>query len=325
MQDSRKFYTDGMTARSSSLFLSILATAVLSAGAATAQEPTASDAVEDIVVTARRVEAPIWEVRRGDSVLILVGAIEGLPRDMEWRTDALVSAVERADRVLFPVQGPASLADLGRVIWRIRTLTRLPNERTSADYLSPDLEARVERITGEGPSRKSFLMLSADLMEHGGYAQRVRSESEIVRRAARANKKPAEPVGVYRGDELIDNVLTTPPEAYLACMEAAATAAEAGPESGAQRAQDWRLRRIPAVLASPLEQASTACSLWTVMGEGQRLRDIWNAAVDTSLSEPGVTVAIAPLRLLAEPNGVLDRLAADGLEPLGPDWRPPQP
>ena len=44
-----------------------------------------------------------------------------------------------------------------------------------------------------------------------------------------------------------------------------------------------------------------------------------------SLSEPGVTVAIAPLRLLADPNGVLDRLAADGLEPLGPEWRPPQP
>ena len=86
-----------------------------------------SDAVEDIVVTARRIEAPMWEVRRGDSVLILVGAIEGLPRDMEWRTDALVSAVERADRVLFPVQGQASLADVGRLIWRIRTLTRQPD------------------------------------------------------------------------------------------------------------------------------------------------------------------------------------------------------
>ncbi len=324
MQDSKRSYIALMAARSSCLFLSIMA-AALSAGAATAQEPASADAVEDIVVTARRVEAPIWEVRRGDSVLILVGAIEGLSRDMEWRTDALVSAVERADRVLFPVQGQASLADLGRVIWRIRTLTRLPNDRTSADYLSPDLEARVERITGEGPSRKSFLMLSADLMEHGGYAQRVRSVSDIVRRAARANKKAAEPVGVYRGDELIDNVLTTPPEAYLGCVEAAATAAEAGPESGADRAENWRLRRIPAVLASPLERASTACSLWTVMGEGQRLRGIWNAAVDTSLAEPGVTVAIAPLKLLAEPNGVLDRLTADGLEPMGPDWRPPQP
>ena len=49
---------------------------------ATAQEADPpADAVEDIVVTARRIEGPMWEVRRGDSVLILVGAIDGLPRD----------------------------------------------------------------------------------------------------------------------------------------------------------------------------------------------------------------------------------------------------
>ncbi|MGQ3045108.1 MAG: TraB/GumN family protein, partial [Brevundimonas aurantiaca] len=76
--------------------------------------------------------------------------------------------------MLFPIQGQASLADVGRLLWRMRTLTRLPNDRTSADYLSPELEARVERITTEGPSRKSMLMLSADLMEHGGYARRAR-------------------------------------------------------------------------------------------------------------------------------------------------------
>ncbi|MBN9480637.1 MAG: TraB/GumN family protein [Bordetella sp.] len=277
------------------------------------------------MVTARRIEGPMWEVRRGDSVLVLVGAIEGLPRDMEWRTDALVSVVERADRVLFPVQGQASLSDVGRVIWRIRTLTRLPDDRTSADYLSPELLARVGRITGEGASRKSFLMLSADLMEHGGYARRARPVSEIVRRAARANKKAAEPVGVYRGDEMIDRVLTTPPEAYLNCMEAATTAAEAGPDDGARRVENWRLRRIPAVLASPLEQAVQACSYWSVMEQGERLRGIWRHAVDRALSESGVTVAIAPLGLLAEPDGMLDRLAAEGLEPLGPDWRAPQP
>ena len=314
-----------MNARSSFLILSLVAALVLPGVAAAAQEPAASDAVEDIVVTARRIEGPMWEVRRGDSVLILVGAIEGLPRDMEWRTDALVSAVERADRVLFPVQGQASLADVGRLIWRIRTLTRQPDGRTSADYLPPELEARVERITGEGPSRKSFLMLSAELMEHGGYARRTRPVSEIVRRAVRANKKAAEPVGVYRGDEMIDRVLTTPPQAYLDCIAAATTAAEAGPEDGARRAENWRLRRIPAVLASPLEQAVGACSYWSVMGQGERLRGIWNQAADQALSETGVTVAIAPLRLLAEPDGVLDRLAAQGLEPLGPDWRAPPP
>ena len=101
-----------------------------------------ADAVEDIVVTARRIEGPMWEVRRGDATLILVGSIDGLSRDMDWRTEALTTAVERADRGLFPVQGRASLADLGRVIWRARTLTRLPEGRTTADYLPPELEAR---------------------------------------------------------------------------------------------------------------------------------------------------------------------------------------
>ena len=154
--------------------LLIIAAVFLATATPLAAQEAPAETVEDIVVTARRIEGPMWEVRRGDSVLILVGAIDGLPRDMEWRTDALVSAVERADRVLFPVEGRASLADLGRVIWRVRTLTRLPDDRTSADYLSPALEARLERVTGQGPSRQSFLMLSSDLMEQGGYARRAR-------------------------------------------------------------------------------------------------------------------------------------------------------
>jgi hypothetical protein len=293
---------------------------------ATAQDtPVAPEAVEDIIVTARRIEGPMWEVQRGDSTLILVGSIDGLPRDMEWRTDALVSAVEGADRVLFPVHGQASWADVGRLIWRMRTLTRLPNGRTSADYLPAELEARVERITAEGPSRKSMLMLSGDLMEHGGYARRARPVSEVVRRAARTSRKPAEPVGVFRGDEIVDKILTTPPEAYLDCIERAATAAEAGEVEGARRAEAWRRRQVQAVLASPLEEATNACSYWAVMGEGETLRGIWNKAVDDALSQPGVSVAIAPLRLLAEPDGVLDRLEAQGLEPLGPEWRPSAP
>ncbi|WP_228763757.1 TraB/GumN family protein [Brevundimonas sp. SPF441] len=302
----------------------LLAATALTTAPAVAQDAQ-SDAVEDIVVTARRIEGPMWEVRRGDSVLILVGSIDGLPRKMEWRTDALISAVDRADRVLFPVEGRASLADVGRLIWRFRTLTRLPNGRTSADYLSPDLEARVESLTGEGPTRDSMLILSGDLMELGGYSSGGRPVSGLVRQATRANRTPAEPVGIFRGDELIEKVLTTPPERYLDCIDAAATAAEAGVEAGAQRAENWRLRRIPAVLDSPLEKAATACSYWSVMAQADDLRRIWNTAVDKALAEAGVTFAIAPLRLLAEPNGVLDRLEAEGLEPIGPEWRPSAP
>lgn len=267
----------------------------------------------------------MWQVERGDSTLILVGSIDGLPRDLEWRTDALVSAVERADRVLFPVRARASLADIGRVFWRARTLARLPEGRTTADYMPAELEGRLERVTGEGPSRDSMLVLSADLMERGGYSRRDRPVSDVVKQAARSNRKPAEPVGVYRADEIIDRILTTPPERYLDCMEAAVAAAEIGPQEGARRAEAWRLRRVAEVLASPLEQAVNTCSYWAVMGQGAALEATWSTAIDEALSEEGVTVAIAPLRLLAQPGGLLDRLEGQGLEPLGPDWRPSAP
>ena len=40
-----------------------------------------------------------------------------------------------------------------------------------------------------------------------------------------------------------------------------------------------------------------------------------------TLNEAGTTLAVAPLRLLAEPGGVLDRLQADGFEIVGPEWK----
>jgi hypothetical protein len=43
--------------------------------------------------------------------------------------------------------------------------------------------------------------------------------------------------------------------------------------------------------------------------------------VQTALVSPGVTMGVAPVRLLAEPGGVLDSLEARGLDVVGPDWK----
>ena len=79
--------------------------------------------VDEVVVTARRADAPMWTVRRdGEGVMILVGAIEEAPRDFEWRAQALEEAAARSDRILFPQRGRASPADVLRLMWRIRTI-----------------------------------------------------------------------------------------------------------------------------------------------------------------------------------------------------------
>jgi hypothetical protein len=284
--------------------------------------------VEEIVVVARRAGLPMWTVEGATGSVILVGSLTGVPRDYAWRPEALEAATARAERVLYPIEGRASLTDVMRVIWRIRTVSRLPRDTTIADYASPELMARLERLhegersqawRTETPTGQSF-----DLLKKAGGERRGRVVEQVVRAAARREDVPGESVGFVRGDEMIDNLINAPPATYLPCLDAAARAAEAGPEGTARRLEDWSRLRVPAVLDNPLDQAFDRC--WPT-GDPEiapMLRQRWLEATQAALREPGVTLAVAPLRLLAEEGGVLDRLEAEGLEVRGPAWRADQ-
>ncbi len=306
---------------------------LLGAGGATAQpldQAAASQdevaTVDEIVVVARRAGLPMWTVETASGSIILVGAISAVPRDYAWRPEALEAATARAQRILYPIEGRASLADVMRVIWRIRTVARLPQDTTIADYASSELMARLERLHAsersqgwrtETPTAQSF-----DLLKTAGAPRRERAVERVVREAARRADVPGRSVGFVRGDEMIDNLLQAPPETYLPCLDAASRAAEAGPDGAARRLEDWSRLRVTAVLANPLDQAFDRCWPTGDPEIGPALRQRWIAAVQTALAEPGVTLAVAPLRLLAEEDGVLDRLQAAGFDVRGPDWRP---
>jgi hypothetical protein len=299
-----------------------------SAGAVAAQDHPQDEAVaiDDVVVTARRAGAPMWEISRGDSTVILVGGIAGVPRDFAWRPEALEAATARSQRILSPTEGRASVSDLLRLLWRIRTVGVLPSGTTTADYLSPEQQARLEAVMadkrGESWRIQGFVPLSFDLLEDAGYERRGgRGAVEAVGRAAREARLPMTPVGLLRGDELVDNLITAPPQTYLPCVEASIAAAEAGPEGAAARLEAWRSLKVAAVLETPLDQALNLC--WP-SGDPEIapvLRTQWAEATQTALAQPGVTMGVAPLRILAEPGGVLDQLEAQGLDVVGPPWK----
>lgn len=283
-------------------------------------------AIDDVVVTARRAGLPIWQVERGGSTVILIGAIGGVPRDFEWRPEALEAATARSQRILYPQEGRASAADVFRLLWRIRTISKLPNGTTTADYLTPELQARLEAVMAgernEAWRTQSFVGLGFDLLEKAGLDRRGRGAADAVRRAARQAHIDGRPVGVVRGDELVDNLITQPPQIYLPCIEAAIAAAEAGPSGAVERLEAWRSLHVPQVLATPLDKALNVC--WP-SGDPEIapvLRTQWREATQASLAEPGVTLGVASLRILAEPGGVLDQLEAEGLDVIGPEWKP---
>jgi len=308
------------------LMVALCATSVLATGAwAQDLEPEVST-VDDIVVTARRAEVPIWQVEQGGSTVILIGAIGGVPRDFSWRAEALEAATARSQRILYPQEGRTSAADLFRLLWRIRTISSLPNGTTTADYLSPELQARLDTLMADERNQdwrtQSFVLLGFDLLNKAGFERRGRGVVAAVRSAAREAGVPGKPVGIVRGDELIDNLITQPPQIYLPCIEAAITAAEAGPEGALERLEAWRSLRVPEALATPLDKALNLC--WP-SGDPEiapLLRAQWAEATQAALAEPGVTLGVASLRILAEPGGVLDQLEVEGLDVIGPDWKP---
>lgn len=315
-----------------SIFLALAlgsASAVATPRLAASQEATTE--VEPIIVAARRTDAPIWQIVQDDRTLILVGSISGVPRDLDWRPDALEAAARRSDRILFPQHGRASVSDVLRLIWRIRTIARLPNGTTTADYLDPEDQARLEALMADQRNDRwrteSFVSLSIDLMsDRAGYQRRrTYGATDAIQQAARAARVPVRAVGTVRGDELIDNLITMPPQTYTPCLIAAMDAAEAGSVGERARIEAWRTRRIEDVMQAPVEKALNLCWPWGDPEIAPLLRGQWVDAVNQALSEPGVTMAVVQLRVLAEPDGVLDQLQNQGFEIEGPDWKATPP
>lgn len=292
-----------------------------------AQEP-AEAVVDDIVVTARRSGAPIWEVTRDGATVLLVGEIGGIPEATPWSAAALEAATARSQRVMSGTGVRASLSDIFRLVWRSRTLMRLPGDTTAADYLQPEWQARLEAIEArvdEDYGRKSFLLTPGDLLRDGaGYGRdTVDDAGDVVRRAAREARIPVRSVEPeMRGNQLVEDLLTAPPQTRLICMHSAIQAAEAGPEAVLARGRAWTRFQVAEVMASPIQQALEQCWPWGDPSIGPALKTAWTSAIETALTETGVTMAVAPLGVLAEAGGVLDRLEAQGAEIEGPEWKP---
>lgn len=166
-------------------------------------------------------------------------------------------------------------------------------------------------------------LLSNALMRHAGLERRrTLGLSDLVSREARRARIPTTEVALYRGDDLIDSLLQSPPEAQLPCLTSALVAAEQDAGLADARVRAWLRADVPAVMTSPLQQATDDCSgLGEVLGLGEALRQDWVQALGTALDQPGTVFAVVQLRVLAEPGGLLDRFVEQGLEVEGPTWR----
>ena len=292
-------------------------------GPAAAQE---SESQNEIVVTAQLSGAPMWTIATARGTIILVGEIVAVPESTPWRPERLEAATARAQRVILGTRAKVSPGDILRLIFSGGRLTRLPRDTVATDYLDDAQRRRLAALEvqyDQDYSRRSFLMTAFDLLARrlGFNRDTGRDASDIVRRAADRADVPAEPVGTLRGEDMIDDLSEAPPQSHLPCLDAAMTATEQGPEIIRQRGADWRAFDVPAVMANPLEIALGRCWPWADQEVGTVMRGQWTDAIYGAADATGVTLAVVPLRVLAEADGVLDQLERRGLSIAGPAWR----
>jgi hypothetical protein len=308
-----------------SLFLP-LALALASAALPAAAQEAAPDAAEEVVVTARNSGAPMWTVRTPAGVVLVVGEMRNVPKATPWYPDRLEKAASGAQRIILGTKAKVSPGDILRLIFSGGKLTKLPDGRVAADYLDSDRLARLRAIEAryeQDYDRRNFLITAFDLLSRRlAFSKDTGDDAtDVVRKAARRGDIPTRPVGEVRGEDMLDNLFAASPETHIPCLDAAMTAAEVGPEIVLARGKAWTGYDVPAVMANPLETALGRCWPWTDNNLGAELRGQWVVALDEAVAQPGVTLAVVPIRVLAEEGGVLDQLKARGLDISGPRWR----
>lgn len=298
------------------------ALALLSTGSA-AQN---TDPDNEIVVTAQQSGAPMWTIATERGTIVLVGELRNVPKSTPWHPASLEQATKASQRVILGIKPRISPGDILRIIFAGGKITKLPKGTVAADYLDAAQLARLTALEAEYDqdyARRSLLMTSFDLLTRrlGINKDTGKDASEVVEKAAKRAKIPAEPVGTVRGEDMLDSLAGAPPASHLPCLDAAMGATELGPDNIEKRGLDWRAYDVPAVMANPIEIAMGRCWPWADDAVGGELRGQWTAAITRVTGEAGVTLAVVPLRVLAEEDGVLDQLTERGLDVRGPAWR----
>jgi uncharacterized protein YbaP (TraB family) len=298
--------------------------ALLAAPLAAQDDPAPTE--NSIVVTAQRSGAPMWTIDTPTGTIILVGEIRAIPKTTPWQPERLEDATAQADRVILGAKPKISPGDVLRLMFSGSKFTKLPDKTVASDYLTPAQWQRLSALgeaLDEDYSRKSFLLSAFEMLRKELRFNRdtARDASDVVKDAAEKADVPITRAATLRGEDILDNLADAPPAAHIPCLTSAMDALEAGPDIVEQRGADWRRYDIPAVMANPLETALGRCWPWADETLGSELRTIWVERIAEASTAKGTTLAVVPLRVLAESGGVLDQLDARGFDIAGPAWK----
>jgi hypothetical protein len=326
--------------------------AAAAAPAAAAPSGNAEPAVVDmdtVVVSGVQPGPGLWQVRKGDHVLYILGTQSPLPRDMTWDAHEVRQVLAEAGAVLGS-PGVSVNADVG--FFRGLTLApsalkamKNPDGATLDELLPPELYARwavlKRRYMGRdsGVEKKRPMIAVYELYQEALDDQRLRQGGIVGPVLDKAMKER----GLGRTNTSLKLKIEDPKQAIadfrreglkpqdLECFAGTLDVIEQDLPRIAARANAWAVGDLDALRAMPQnrKQLDDCMDAWmqteTVRKRGftdieRRIRDSWLAAADKALAEHPVSFATLGIdTLLYDREGYLAALRARGYRIQAPD------
>ncbi len=287
---------------------------------APAPDAAPDDALSELVVIAHPPGPAMWRVTRGDSTVIILGAVTPVPHRLEWDERQLTAALTGANALLSPPRadlGPVQVVGLvATQLWKVRQMSALepslpPELRARFEHGRALAKTKADRYAHWKPAAAGFMLLS-DLRHEVGLSD-AKPGSTVQHRAADLHV-PQQPLGAYRMGLLIKTATQLSPEQQLGCLSDALEELEYEAAHPHDIDDDWARGDIRAVNARYRGSAAQHC-LMRAPGAKQIVEDEMSKAVDrlwAALQKPGKTVAVIDLAWMLPQGGVLDRLQAKG-------------
>lgn len=303
----------------------VVLSALLFAGPALGQEPPVdlgSPVVEALEVVAKPPGPALWKASKGQSEVVILGGVTPLPHSLVWDTARVDKALDGATVLMVPPKPKVGAVDMLRFMVSGRSKVRLEKDAPLEAQLPPGLKERfvAARVAAlQKPDRyarwKPFMagfMLVNDFREAAGLSSA--KPGSTVEKLARAHGVRIRPVGEYRLAPLIGQAKGVGDTESLACLDDAVKQVAHEASRAQDLAKAWaagdlvgvRANYGPAPLERCLQQVPTVASLI------ERGTADSAAAILAALDRPGKAVAVVDLNFLLRPNGVLDRLQAQG-------------
>jgi uncharacterized protein YbaP (TraB family) len=275
--------------------------------------------VEALEVVAQPPGPALWKVTKGNSEVVVLGAVKPVAHSLVWDTSRLDRALDGAKVLLVEPKLKVGLFDVvrfkigGKSVAQPGALSeaKLPaklRERFVAARIASHQDAR--RYEGMKAYVAAFLLVN-DYREAAGLSG-AKPDSTVQKLAA-AHRVKVQPVSEYGLGSAVKQAGPISDAVGLACLDDSVDQVQQESDHAQAVGKAWAagdLKTVKALYAPPpLERCLQQVPNVAVIERGT---DDNTRAILNALKTPGKAVAVVDLNFLLRPNGVLDRLKAQG-------------